>query len=133
MLVRFRAQGWSGDTCRVEKKNGRWVVAPVTAKSRTPLILFLSPHSVEQTGARQSAQPSAVGNVGSLSSIPILSSQRNEIAESGRRGEYVYLSGLPDCWLPPDNIYANSDWQREEIATNLQEGLRFLGVVFEVA
>ena len=77
--------------------------------------------------------PSAVSNVGSLSSIPILSSPRNEIAESGRRGEHVYLSDLPDCWLPPDNIYANSDWKREEIATNIQEGLRLLGVVFEVA
>lgn len=41
VIVRFRAQGWSGDTCRVEKKNGRWVAAQVTKKSHTPLILFL--------------------------------------------------------------------------------------------
>jgi hypothetical protein len=44
VIVRFRAQGWSGDTCRVEKKNGRWVVAPVTLKRHTPLIIFLSPN-----------------------------------------------------------------------------------------
>ena len=51
VIVRFRAQGWSGDTCRVERKNGRWVVAPVTFKSYSPLILFLPPNPVTSADA----------------------------------------------------------------------------------
>ncbi len=58
----------------------------------------------------------------------------SEAAHFGREGwgEYVCLSGLPDHWLPPANIYAISDAKREQIAINIQEGLRFLGVVFKV-
>ena len=51
VAVRFRAYGWSGDTCRVERKNGRWVVAPVRTKSYSPLILFLSPNPVTSADA----------------------------------------------------------------------------------
>ncbi len=59
----------------------------------------------------------------------------SEPAHFGREGwgEYLYLRSLPDCWLPPANIYVISEVQREQIAINIQEGLRFLGVVFKVA
>lgn len=59
----------------------------------------------------------------------------SEAAHFGREGygEYVYLSCLPDCWLPPANIYAISEAKRKQIALNTQEALRFLGVVFKVA
>jgi hypothetical protein len=48
-------------------------------------------------------------------------------------GEYIYLSSLPDSWLPPHNAYAISDRKREEIAANIRKGLRFLGVIFKAA
>jgi len=47
-------------------------------------------------------------------------------------GDAIYLSCLPDCWQPPNNIYAISDSKRQEIAANIQDGLRFLGVKFRV-
>ncbi len=55
-----------------------------------------------------------------------------EPAHFEREG-WGYLNSLPDCWLPPANIHAISDAKREQIAINIQEGLRFLGVVFKVA
>jgi hypothetical protein len=57
-----------------------------------------------------------------------------DAAHFGREGwgEYVHLSGLPDCWLPPHNIYAIPDRNRQQIARNISEALRFLGVVFKV-
>jgi len=46
--------------------------------------------------------------------------------------EAIYLSALPDCWAPPNNIYAISQAKREEIAANVQAALQFLGVKFRI-
>ncbi len=57
-----------------------------------------------------------------------------EAAHFGRAGygEYVYLSCLPDCWLPPANIYAISEAKSKQIRLNVREALQFLGVAFKV-
>ena len=47
-------------------------------------------------------------------------------------GLCVYLSTLPDSWLPPDNVYAIPASKREEIAANIQAALQFLDVKFRV-
>ena len=43
-------------------------------------------------------------------------------------GLRVYLSTLPEAWLPPDNVYAISARKREEIAENIKAALQFLDV-----
>lgn len=40
VVVRFRAYGRPEDSCRVERKNGRWMIAPLRP-SESPLLLFL--------------------------------------------------------------------------------------------
>lgn len=40
VVVRFRAYGRPEGSCRVERKNGRWMIAPLQS-SESPLLLFL--------------------------------------------------------------------------------------------
>ncbi len=49
--VRFRARGWSDDTCRVERKNGRWKIAPLMAAPKSHLIVFVPSNPVTSADA----------------------------------------------------------------------------------
>lgn len=47
VVVRFRAYGRPEDSCRVERKNGRWMIAPLQS-SESPLLLFLPSNRLVQ-------------------------------------------------------------------------------------